>query len=810
MEYRLLVGFVNPPMKILRIILGVAWILPPVAVATLAASPASAGLSNLVAGRDRVAFSLDGNRVSVELCRPNLVKVSVAQAGQTGVPTPSIAQTTWAGVDAVLDVQADPIVLKTSQMVVEISRATGHVSVRDPAGHWLIGEHAGEGVYQTWQKGVHFTTRAGSHFYGVRGWAYLDDSRGQMEMAPSAQPYPIQAGAEGYTGGPFLWSNRGYGVFLNTDAGFCYIRDDTDVRFYGLSGTDVTYYVAVGSAYAVQEAIAELTGKPPMFPKWAMGFSNSEFADMNEARCAANVAGYRARGIPIDLYTFDFQWKDWGDDHYGEMRWNPVNFPNGPSGRFKQRMAAQGIKLAGIMKPRIHVDSEQGRYATAHQFWVKGRMPYPDYFSGKLTNDLDFSIPECRQWFWEHARGAFESGIVGWWNDEADAWGSVWEGMYMAEALYDGQRAFTRGQTRVWTNNRNFFSGAQRYAYATWSGDIESGFGIMQQQRERLLCSVNVGQARWGMDTGGFNNNYHIQGEELNEAFARWMEFAAFVPIFRTHGTSYRQPWLYGPKAEAAARKADRLRYALLPYLYSYEHRLHETGIGLVHPLVWDFPDEPAFANDVEAWMFGDYFLVAPVVQSGQTLKRIALPPGVWIDYFRGDRLAGGRTIDYPIDAATWQDIPLFVKSGAIIPSIEVQDYVGERPVTAVAVDVFPDAAPARFEYYDDDGTTYDYEAGADFIQSIEVRRNGGGTRLVLGARRGTFSPDLQWYTFKIHAAPGGSVTSDDRPLATASSLAALAQSAEAAWTASTDRFGPVTYVKVRAGSAQTIQIVDR
>jgi len=116
-----------------------------------------------------------------------------------------------------------------------------------------------------------------------------------------------------------------------------------------------------------------------------------------------------------------------GEDHYGEERWNPVNFPNGPSGVFKKRMEAFGIKLGGIMKPRIHLATEQGRYATAHDFWVKGRAPYNDYFSGKLTNDLDFSIPECRQLFWEHAIPAFDSGIVGWWNDEADAWGSTWE-----------------------------------------------------------------------------------------------------------------------------------------------------------------------------------------------------------------------------------------------------------------------------------------------------------------------------------------------------------------------------------------------
>ena len=498
-------------------------------------------------------FGADERKIEVRLCRPDLAQISVLQDGRRAADTNAIWRTTWDTVPATVSAEADALVVSTSSMQIAISRTTGRVALRDRTGATLIKENDTEGIYVGWQKGVRFDTLVGSHFYGLKGWEYLDDSRGQMEMRPSAQPYPIRSGAEGHTGGPLLWSNRGYGVFVNTAGGFCHVRSDTEVRFYDLTADSVSYYLMAGSAPRIQEIVADLTGMPPMFPKWAMGFSNSEFADMNEELCAKNVAGYRERGIPIDLYTFDFQWKDWGADHYGELRWNPTNFPNGPSGAFAKRMAAVGIKLGGIMKPRIHLDSEQGRYATEHGFWVKGRAPYPDYFSKKLTNDLEFSIPDCRRWFWEHSVAAFDSGIIGWWNDEADAWGSTWEGFHMAQAMYEVQRAHTKDQVRVWTNNRNYFSGSQRFGYATWSGDIESGFEVMAQQRERLLCSVNVGQARWGMDAGGFNNNYHIAGEELNECFARWMEFAAFVPNFRTHGTSYRQPWLYGPKAEAAA-----------------------------------------------------------------------------------------------------------------------------------------------------------------------------------------------------------------------------------------------------------------
>ncbi len=751
---------------------------------------------------DSVTLTVGQNQIEIQMCRPNLVEVSFVKDGKKAADTPSIWRKEWSGSGASVDVRSDPLVLTTDRMVVKVTRDPCRVAVYDKQGNLLIKEHDEDGLYDG---GVHFATRADSHFYGIRGWEYMDDSKGRVELAPSAQAYPIKAGAQGQTGGPFIWSNQGYGIFVNSEGGACHVRSAQDIRFFSLTPNSVTYYVAVGTAYEIQQAVAELTGKPPMFPKWALGFSNSEFTDMNEERCAQNVAGYRSRGIPIDLYTFDFQWKAWGDDNYGEFRWNPINFPNGPSGKFRERMAAQGIKLAGIMKPRIHVDTEQGRYATAHNFWVKGRSAYNDYFSGKLVNDLDFSIPECRQWFWAHVSEAFDTGIVGWWNDEADAWGSTWEGLHMAQAMYEGQRAHTADRVRVWTNNRNFFSGAQRYAYATWSGDIEAGFDVMAQQRERLLCSLNVGQERWGMDVGGFNNDFHIRGEELNESFARWIEFAAFVPIFRAHGNSYRQPWLYGPRAEAAARKAGRLRYSLIPYMYAYEHQLNQTGVGLVHPLLWDYPSDPHFVDGAEAWMFGDYLLAAPVVERGQKTKSIYLPAGEWIDYFRGTRYPGGTTIAYALDAESCLDMPLFIKRGAIIPSMPVQNYVGEHPVKNITIDVFPDAAPTAFTYYDDDGASYDYEKGAFFEQRIQTRATDKGVELTVAARNGSFVPELKSYTFRLHGPAATAMTREATPLPRLASADALDQQASEGWATGTDLYGPVTCVKVRAGTALKI-----
>jgi alpha-glucosidase len=743
------------------------------------------------------------DKLDVRVCKSNMIEVDYRPEGRTSPPTKIIGTTRWASVPAKFSLDSNPILISTSDMIVKITRSPCRVSVLDSSSRLLIKEPEAKGAFEG---GLDLTGSDGSHFFGIRGFEYLDKAGSIQELAPRAAAYRIGAGSEGNTGGPFVWSNKGYGVFVDTIGGKCSIADPNRIQFSGLSKPNIDFYVMVGNAYTLHTLLDNLTGMPPMFPKWALGLFNSGFCGIVEPTFRSIVDGYRTRDFPFDTYVFDFDWKDWSGDHYGEWNWNPQKFPSGSSGRLKQDMDAKGIKMVGIMKPRIHVDSEQGRYATREGLWVK-RPFYTDYFDHGKVGDLDFAIPAAREWFWDHSIGAFNLGIVGWWNDEADARGDDLEFMYMAQAQYEGQRKYTKDQKRVYTINRNFYSGSQRYAYATWSGDIDSGFEVMQDQRARLLASLNIGQAKWAMDTGGFNNNNHVRGKDASECYARWMEFDAFVPIFRLHGTSRRQPWLYGPVAEAAAAKAAKLRYSLLPYLYAYDRTLSETGIGICRPLVWDYPDDSKVVNDVDAWMFGDSLLVAPVVDRGQTSKPIYLPAGTWIDYFRGSVYTGGHTISYPVNPITWDDIPLFIKRGAIIPKIEVMNYVGERPVKSVTLDIFPANEESDFTYYDDDGITYRYEHGAYFSQKMSVFGKAGAVNFSIAKKTGTYRPPLETYLCKFHNSIGRSVLINGRPAKQYPHVEDLNTAATSSWTTGTDIYGPVTYVRVTAGVHVLISI---
>jgi alpha-glucosidase len=637
---------------------------------------------------------------------------------------------------------------------------------------------------------------ASDALYGIGGYNATEDVHaGLLRRGRQA----ATAGEQGHAGAPFVWSTAGYGILLDSDAAtFTLLPGTINASATAPMHSDV--YILVGAPRRIFASLARLSGHSPLFPKWAMGFTNSQWG-IDQKELLRIVDTYRAKHIPIDNVTLDFDWKAWGEDDYGEFRWNPAKFPDGPSGALEKQMDARGIRLTGIMKPRIHVDTVEGRYASAHGFWVPGEKVSDDYFSHKPVKNIDFDLPAARAWFGKLAvEYGYAHGIAGWWNDEADTTGSDTEFMNMQRALYDSQRDVSN--QRVWSINRNFWLGSQRYAYGLWSGDIPTGFASMAGQRARMLSAINVGAMQWGMDGGGFKN-----GTPTPENYARWIEFGAFTPIFRVHGDfgQKRQPWVYGPVAEKAATSAIRLRYALIPYIYSYAHRYLTNGIGVVRPLMFDWPDDPALRNDVDSWLFGDWLLVSPVVTEGQTTKEIHLPAGRWTDWFSGKVYEGGRDIHLAIDHATWGDIPLFVRDGAIIPSQPPMDYVGEHPLTQLDVDLFPTAVRTQFDYYDDDGTSYDYEHGAYFSQSLAVQRRGETVQVETGAVGGSFRPALRFYLLKIHAATAGAVDAGGKAMSSFASLDALQRSQGEGWASGRDRFGAVTWVRTAAAARQTV-----
>jgi alpha-glucosidase len=757
------------------------------------ASPASSPFTATVA-QGTLTLSHGSDQITITFVTPNTLRVHALPLGH-GSPV-SVAIDPAVKPAALADVKTGSreniTTLSTTQAALRWDAASGTLQLANAAGQVLLSQHDLGAL----MKGRLVLDHDHSDpLYGIGGYDFIEDASAGMLRTGRQK---ITAGEQGHAGAPLVWSTAGYGVLVDTLGGrFMLTRgqiaaDDT-------SRKDLDYYLIMGTPKQILGEVAEISGHTPLFPKWAMGFTNSQWG-IDEKELLNIVDTYRAKHIPIDNFTLDFDWKDWGND-WGEFRWNTSKFPDGPSGKLKQMLDQRGIKLTGIMKPRVHVNTVEGREAAAKGYFLKDNKPAKDYFSGNLIREIDFANPDARTWFFDHMKPAFKSGIVGWWNDEADNVDIDTQHLNMQRAIYDGQRAISN--QRVWSISRNFYLGAQRYAYGMWSGDIESGFASMAGQRARMLSAINVGAMQWGMDGGGFKRR------PSDENYARWIQFGAFTPIFRVHGTrdEKRQPWVYGPVAEHAATAAIRLRYALIPYIYSYEDIRRHSGVGLVRPLLFDWPNDPKVRNDVASWMFGDYLLASPVVTQGATTKDVYLPAGAWIDWFTGKAYPGSQTTHLNIDAKHWSDIPLFVREGAIIPIQPVMDYVGQHPVTQVAVEMFPSRQRTTFNYYDDDGTTYDYEHGAYFRQPLSVQRIPGGVRLQTGGVEGSFRPALKYYLFKVHAGAADMVSNNGQVLPHLDSLDALDASTGEGWATGMDRFGPVTHVRVTAAKARTLAL---
>jgi alpha-glucosidase len=637
----------------------------------------------------------------------------------------------------------------------------------------------------------------GENLYGMRAMD-RDQKSGSLLRNDGAD---IKAGIQGDGGAPFFFTTR-YGVLFDSDGGKFSTTPDT-ITFSGSSRKDVEFFIIAGSPKEIMGSIATLTGKSPMPPKFTLGFMNSQWGS-TEDELKQIVATYREKHEPLDVFILDFDWKAWGQDNYGEWRWNsnagpgavePDKFPDGASGLFAKQMAEQGVKLAGILKPRILVQSPTdpnkkmiaAQYALDHGYGYPDEKLDKDYVTHQQAMNIDFNNPGARKWYWEHLKPAFDAGMSAWWNDEADYSATTvfnnFQHVNMGRTLYEGQRADgLASDKRVWSINRNYYLGGLRYGFAEWSGDISTGFESMARQRVRMLQTMDIGEPLWSMDTGGFS------GHPSNENYARWMEFSAFVPIFRVHGDHNlkRQPWVYGPVAEAAAKNAMELRYSLMPYLYSATEEMHRTGIGLVRPMFWEFPGDPSVATIDSEWMFGDAFLVSPVVTEGATSQKVYLPAGEWFDYLKGTKYTGGQTIDYTVDPTTWKDIPLFVRAGSIIATQTPQEFTDQHPVTEIALDIFPGSHTATFTLYDDDGTDYAYEGGAFFRQKITASANG---TITLAVPEGKFARPLKTYKVHIHAA-AKSVTVDGK---------------KAVAIITTDKYGPVAEVSIPVGRHEIV-----
>ncbi len=775
--------------------------------------------------------------LEIQICENNIFKFNYRPNEiQNSDLTPMVDKDRiWDFTGGTIDTTSDPIILSTTSGKIEISKYPCRITVKNSYGESLLWETSSTGMFYN---GIRFKHDSLDNIYGIRGYDFTENTNGILR---NNSTHPAHAGSQGDSGGPFIWSTSGYGVLVDSDGGYPYTNSQYGKLefYYGdipeegrrYSKNNLEYYVMLGSPKEIMKSFSEISGKSPILPKWSLGFSNFQW-DSSETEVFDIIDTYRAKDIPIDSFGLDYDWKKYGEDNYGEFRWNTYNFPSATSASFKAMMDNKGIKLIGITKPRIVTEDMNGNrtsqynYANTHNFWYPGHNEYQDYFIPVKVRSIDPYNKDVREWYWSHSKNAYDKGISAWWNDETDKVSSgsaqYWFGnfttLHLSQAMYEGQRDYDQN-SRIWQTARTYYPGAQRYATTLWSGDIgiqyHKGEKIdwtvgMKEQKDTMLSSINLGQTKWGMDIGGFNQADGTVFNPEPELYSKWMAFGSLVPVFRVHGNNHqkRQPWLYGKTAEEISKYAIQMRYSLLPYIYAYERTAYEVGLGLVRPLIFDYPNDENLKNYTDAWMFGDYILASPVLEKGQLNKSIYLPDGNWIDYNTGIEYQGGRYIDYSLDSETWTDIPMFIKDGAIIPNQKVMDYVDQVATSEISVNVFPTSAETSFTYYDDSGNDYNYENGEFFKQKLKAKKENNEIKFTVKSKEGTYNRSAFNYFIKIYDDAANMVKINNIIIPKKIDYYDAKKSTGDSYFTGKDIYGDYTCVKVSGGSSIDKHIV--
>lgn len=489
-----------------------------------------------------------------------------------------------------------------------------------------------------------------------------------------------------YLGIPFFLSicpEGSVGVFHeNSHDATIDIGDTVQTRF---TAGALRYYLFAGTPPEILDAYTRLTGRPAMPPRWALGYHQSRWSYMNQQEVEQLVSDFEANGMPLSAVHLDIHYMD----GYRVFTIDPKRFPD--MAGLAQRLQQKGVRLVTILDPGVKVDP-------VYHVCVKGyegghflKVPEKGVVRGPVWPGLccfpDFTRPKTRAWWSELYKTLTDLGISGVWHDMNEPavftpWGQSTlplstqhdmdgrggdhreahnlYGLLEAKAGFEGLKAACPDR-RPWILTRSGWAGMQRYAW-NWTGDCPATWWMVKQSIRMSLGLSCSGVPYSGPDIGGFN------GEPDGEMYTRWFQLASFLPFFRTHSAAFvprREPWSFGKPFTEVCREFLKLRVRMMPYWYTAAWRASQTGMPLVRPMIFDYPDLMAFTNVDDQFMLGPDLMVAPVVTPGTKRRKVLLPPGDWVNFWTDEALDGGREVEV---AAELDLVPVFVRAGAVLP----------------------------------------------------------------------------------------------------------------------------------------------
>ncbi len=693
-------------------------------------------------------------------------------------------------VDVGIEEYEDSAIISTSKILVKVHKEPLRISYFDVEGNPLL---AGQNISTdtTGEKKITFATQQHEHFYGMGQKSIPVNRRGyafdvyNKHIGGYTKPYGTQQ-----VNIPYVYTNTGYGILFDnpwpghfdlaktTEENWSYTTEDGPMRFYIVQAKD---------AQGLQKKYYELTGYPPLPPKWALGLLQSKCGYENEDVVNEVVNEFEEENLPLDAIILDAYWfggyKE-GYPHYmGNFTWLESNFPDPDA--YLGRMKEKGINTILINEPYINKDSYNYDFL-AEKGWLVSKEgedePYliSPYWAGDASL-FDITHPEAQDWMWSQFHRLISQGVDGLWIDLTEPEHPIEDGTFylgsdrkihniysnlFAEVVYDGYRKDFPDK-RVFNLTRAGYSGIQRFGAINWSGDASKTWIALKLQVPMLIGSAMSGLPHYSSDIGGFTNahdrtdgltiftNFDGKGVLTTpELYTRWFQFGVFSPMLRPHSgeEQYCEPFAHGALALDITAEYLRWRYRLLPYLYTYAWKTSTTSEQLIKPLFMQFEDENAYGKDYQ-YMFGESLMVAPVLDEGVTELEVYFPelaPGQnWVGFWNDSVYPSGSTtaVHAPLET-----IPVFALQPSIIPLAQVTKHVGASPDDTLTLRVYP-GGKADFTLYEDDGLSRDYVDGAFATTKVEMEQKNSEIEIIIQPAEGSFKglPNERTWILDLH-----------------------------------------------------------
>jgi alpha-D-xyloside xylohydrolase len=711
---------------------------------------------------DGVVFSLATGTLKLQVCSDSVIRVLYSATNAFPKKTDYVVtKQSWPAARWTMQSSDDAVTLSTSLLKITVTKKDGAIAYADANGNALVQEASrkltpakvnGEDTYRA----ESFVNIYGSHegLYGLGQhqagvWNYrgasVDISQDNSDIA-----VPLMLSSKGYG---IFWNNTSRSRFNNRFANYLYISSEVaDV---------IDYYFLYGPEFdKIIGEYRDLTGQAPLFGKWAYGFWQCKNRYKSQDEILGVAKKYRDLHIPVDNIVQDWFW--W--NRKGEFVFNK-NYPD-PKGMIDQ-LHNENFHLMISIWPFFEPGSKNYDYMQSKGWFVdKFKYAKPPYHTDAMAV-YDATSPEARKFYWDEVnKGLFSIGADAWWMDTTEpeteeqeenillnhklaaGSGNRYVNVYPlldTGAVYDGQRSAS-DKKRVFILSRSAFAGSQRNAVTAWSGDINSDWFSFRRQIPAGLNFALSGIPYWTTDIGGFVFGSPAD-PAFRELFIRWFQYATFNPVLRVHGT--RNPdenelWSYGPDAQSILVNFDRLRYRMLPYIYSLAWKTTSEAYTPMRPLVMDFRNDSRAQDIGDQFMYGPAFLVNPVTEPSSTTRLVYLPNTTWYDFWSGSTIEGGRMINAntPLDR-----LPVYVRAGSIVPLGPDEEWSTQKPADPIELRVYPGAS-GDFAIYEDENDGYDYETGVH--ATIPLHWDDAAHTLTIAERKGQFPGMLQERTFRV------------------------------------------------------------